>query len=40
MRPGKECLGRKSFSLQFIRGAAQLFTVGCAELLPALLAAG
>jgi hypothetical protein len=40
MRPEPECLERKSFSLEIIFGAAQLFTVGCGELLRALLAAG
>ena len=40
MRPARLCLRRKSFSLRFIPGPAQLFTVGCAELRRALLAAG
>jgi len=40
MRPEEGCFGRKSFSLEFIFGAAQLFTVGCGELFRALLANG
>jgi hypothetical protein len=40
MRPWLEYLDRKSFSLDFMAGAAQLFTVGCGELFRALLAAG
>jgi hypothetical protein len=28
MRPEERCLDRKSFSLQFIDGAAELFTFG------------
>jgi hypothetical protein len=40
MRPEEGCLGRKSFSREFIFGAAQLFTAGCGELFEALLAIG
>jgi hypothetical protein len=40
MRPWPECLERKSFSLLFIFGAAELFTEDCGELLGALLALG
>jgi hypothetical protein len=40
MRPEEVCLGRKTFSLDFISGAAKLFTAVCGELLLALLASG
>lgn len=40
MRPEQECLGRKTFSLDFIRRAAELFTESCGELPEALLALG
>jgi len=40
MRPEEGCLGRKSFSLLFIFGAAQLFTAGCGEFFGDLLAVG
>jgi hypothetical protein len=40
MRPGPECLGRKTFSPGFIGGTAQLFTVGSGQRLGALLADG
>jgi hypothetical protein len=40
MRPETECLGRKTFSLEIIVGAAKLFTVGGGELFRALPAAG
>jgi len=40
MRPGQACLERKTFSPDFIFGAAELFTAGCGELLGALLAVG
>jgi hypothetical protein len=40
MRPWLGCLERTSFSLQFMTGAAKLFTVDCGELTEALLAAG
>ena len=40
MRPRQECLERKTFSLHFIFGAAELFTEDCGELLGALLALG
>ena len=40
MRPGQECLERKSVSRHFIFGAAELFTEGCGELPEALLALG
>jgi hypothetical protein len=39
MRPWRECLERKSFSLDFITGAAELFTEDSGEL-RALLALG
>jgi hypothetical protein len=38
MRPWQECLERKSFSLDFIFRAAELFTFGCGALERALLA--
>ena len=38
MRPWLVCLERKSFSLTFVMGAAELFTEGCGELPGALLA--
>jgi len=38
MRPWRECLERKTFSLNFIFRAAELFTAGCGELFRALLA--
>ena len=38
MRPGQECPRRESFSLDFIFGAAELFTFGCGALDRALLA--
>jgi hypothetical protein len=31
MRPEELCLGRKTFSLQFMFGSAKLFTGGCGE---------
>ena len=40
MRPWQDCLERKTFSLTFIVGAAELFTEGCGELVGALLALG
>jgi hypothetical protein len=40
MRPWPECLERKTFSLDFIFRAAELFTEDCGELLGALLAFG
>jgi len=40
MRPGPECLERKTLSLLFIFGAAELFTEDRGELLGALLALG
>jgi len=40
MRPGQACLERKSFPVDFIFGAAELFTENCGELLEALLAFG
>ena len=40
MRPEGICLGRKTFPLDFISGAAKLFTAVCGELLGALLASG
>jgi hypothetical protein len=40
MRPWQVCLERKSFSLDFIFGAAKLFTVGCGELFRGFLPAG
>ena len=40
MRPWQECLERKSFSLDFITGVAELFTEDSGELLGALLALG
>jgi len=40
MRPWRECLERKSLSLDFMNGAAELFTEDCGELLGALLALG
>jgi hypothetical protein len=40
MRPWPECLERKSFSLDFITGVAELFTEDSGELLGALLALG
>jgi hypothetical protein len=40
MRPWRECLERKSFSLDFIDRAAELFTEDCGELFGALLALG
>jgi len=40
MRPWQACPERKSFSLDFIFGAAELFTEGCGELIEALLAFG
>ena len=38
MRPWQECLERKTFSLDFIFRAAELFTFGCGALDRALLA--
>jgi len=38
MRPWQACLERKTFSLDFIGGAAELFTEGSEELPRALLA--
>jgi len=38
MRPGQACLERKSFSLDFIFRAAELFTFGCGALARTLLA--
>jgi hypothetical protein len=40
MRPRRECLERKTFSLPFILVSAELFTERCGELLRALLALG
>ena len=40
MRPWQECPERKTFSLDFIRGTAELLTEGCGELTGALLALG
>ena len=40
MRPGRECLERKSFSLLFMGSSAELFTEVCGELPRALLALG
>lgn len=40
MRPRQGCLERKSFSPDFITGAAELFTEACGELPRALLALG
>jgi len=40
MRPWRECLERKSFSLDFMTGAAKLFTDSCGELRRALLVLG
>jgi hypothetical protein len=40
MRPWLTCLERKSFSPEFIFGAAELFTEACGELRGALLALG
>ncbi len=40
MRPWQGCLERKSFSLDFTSGAAELFTDGCGGLPEALLALG
>ena len=38
MRPGPECLERKTFSLDFIFRAAELFTFGSGTLLQTVLA--
>ena len=40
MRPWQTCLERKSFSLDFTFGAAELFTEGSGEVLGARLAVG
>ena len=40
MRPRQACLERKTFSLHFIVGAAELFTESCGELPTARLALG
>jgi hypothetical protein len=40
MRPWQGCLERKLFSLDFMIGAAELFTEDCGELPVALLALG
>ena len=40
MRPRLECLERKSFSLAFIFGSAELFTEDCGKLRVAFLALG
>ena len=40
MRPRQACLVRKTFSLDFIFGAAKLFTAGSGELGRTLLAVG
>ena len=40
LRSNRRCLVRKSFPLEFIFGAAELFTEGCGELLLALLTLG
>jgi len=40
MRPWQACRERKTFSLDFTFGAAELFTEGCGELFEALLALG
>jgi hypothetical protein len=40
MRPGQECLERKTFSLDFNFVSAELFTDACGELLGALLVIG
>ena len=40
MRPWRECLERKPFTLDFMTGAAELFTEASGELPRALLALG
>ena len=40
MRPRQACLERKTFSPDFIFGAAKLFTAGCGEVWEDLLAVG
>jgi hypothetical protein len=40
MRPWRECLERKSFSLDFMTRAAKLFTDSCGELRRGLLVVG
>jgi len=40
MRPRQGCPERKTFSLDFIFGSAELFTEDCGELLEVLLALG
>jgi len=40
MRPWRECLERKSLSLDFMNGAAELFTEACGKPSEALLALG
>jgi hypothetical protein len=40
MRPRQGCLERKTFSLDFIFGAAKLFTAGCGEIREEILAGG
>jgi hypothetical protein len=40
MRPWRTCLERKTFSLDFIVPAAELFTEGCGERVEDFLALG